>query len=267
MAKHIKPLQIILERLGCTDLAKNAFFSWDEIKDWSPGVLNELVASKLLQPAQPVSVVECDGCEENCIMPVTVYPAQEDKPGKAFITCDKCYDIGRVPVDFRRMEQWQSNINAVCKFIADSLGLHRSTKAAASNSLCEIGIAAGYKRRQMLCLQANGVLHLVAGSNKMPLSELIEHDDKGYRLDEIAIRNLVDTATTADNRYTPSNVRREARKLDTQAMYESWRKEYRALKKQHPNKSDSWYSRKIAKMDIANGRSDETIRKNMKLQK
>ena len=48
------------------------------------------------------------------------------------------------------------------------------------------------------------------------------------------IRRLVDAATTADNRYTPSNARREARKLDTQAMYESWQKEYRELQTKTP---------------------------------
>jgi len=197
-------------------------------------------------------------------MPVTVYPALDDKPGKAFITCDKRDDIGRVPVDFRRMEQWQSNTNAVCKFIADSLGLHRSTKVVASNNLCEIGIAAGNKRRQMLCLQVNSALHLVAGNNKIPLSELVEYDDNGFRLDETAIRSLVDTATTADSRYTPSNAKREVRKLDTAAMHESWKKEYRALKKHHPNMSDTWYSQQIARKDIAKGKSAETIRKNMK---
>ena len=78
------------------------------------------------------------------------------------------------------------------------------------------------------------------------------------------IRQLVDAATTADNRYTPSNAKREARKLDTQAMYERWRKEYRALKKSRPNMSDVWYSQQIAKMPIAMGRNAGTIKKNMK---
>ncbi len=75
---------------------------------------------------------------------------------------------------------------------------------------------------------------------------------------------LVDAATTADNRYTPSNAKRETRKLDTQAMYESWKKAYRNLKKTRPNMSGIWFSRKIAKMDIAHGRNAETIRKQMK---
>jgi len=78
------------------------------------------------------------------------------------------------------------------------------------------------------------------------------------------IRQQVDAATTADNRYTPTTARREARKLDTQAMYESWRKEYRALKKSRPKMSDVWYSRQIAKLEIAEGRDADTIRKHMK---
>jgi hypothetical protein len=62
----------------------------------------------------------------------------------------------------------------------------------------------------------------------------------------------------------PANARREARKLDTQARYKSWQKEYRLLKQSHPNMSDVWYSLKIAKMEIAKGSSAETIRKHMK---
>jgi hypothetical protein len=66
-----------------------------------------------------------------------------------------------------------------------------------------------------------------------------------------------------DHRYTPNNVRREARKLDTQALHESWRKEYQALKQRRPEMSDVWYSQQIAKMEIAHQRSAETIRKQM----
>jgi len=78
------------------------------------------------------------------------------------------------------------------------------------------------------------------------------------------IRLQVDAATTADKRYTPSNARREARKLDTQAMYESWRKAYCALKNSRPKMSDVWYSLQIAKLEIAEGRDADTIRKHMK---
>ena len=117
----------------------------------------------------------------------------------------------------------------------------------------------------MLCLQANGVLALVAGNNPVPLAEFIEYHDGQYSLDRAMIRQLVDTATTVDSRYTPSNVMREARKLETQAMYESWKMAYRNLRKKRKNMSDVWYSRQIAKMDIARRRDAETIRKHMKI--
>jgi hypothetical protein len=73
-----------------------------------------------------------------------------------------------------------------------------------------------------------------------------------------------DSSTTADERYTPSKARIEARKLDTQAMYASWQKAYRASREKRPDMGDVWYSQQIAKTDIANGRDAETIRKRMK---
>lgn len=75
---------------------------------------------------------------------------------------------------------------------------------------------------------------------------------------------LAEAVGMAYHHYTPSNVKREARKLGTLAMYETWKKEYRSLKKKSPNMSDVWYSRQIAKTEIGKGRDAETIRKNMK---
>lgn len=70
--------------------------------------------------------------------------------------------------------------------------------------------------------------------------------------------------STPPPRYTPCNARREARKLDTLAMYASWKKAYRDLMKTRPNMSISWYSKQIEKMDIAMGRDAGTIKKKMK---
>ncbi len=212
-----------------------------------------------------MTTIECDGCEERCTnKPVVVYPTQEGKLGLAFIVCDELEDMGRIKVSFDRMRQWQSNTDAVCAFVATSLGLRRSDKRAVGTDLWEIGVTTGNKRSQMLCLKADGVLSLVAGGNALPLAELIRYENSAYSLDGGMIRQLVDAATTADNRYTPSNAKREARKLDTQSMYESWQKEYRSLKKRRRNMPDVWYSKQIAKMPIANGRTAGTIKKNMK---
>ena len=96
------------------------------------------------------------------------------------------------------------------------------------------------------------------------MPELVGFHDGKYSVDGGLIRQLVDSATTPDPRHTPSNARREARKLDTQARYERWRKAYRGLKKKHPEMSDVWYAQQIAKAEIGHGRSAETIRKHMK---
>ena len=265
MTNPINPLQIVLERVGSADPVKGALFFWDEVNSWPVDTLALLKVNGLLKPSQPMNTIVCDGCEENCDMPVVVYPAQENRPARAFVECDKRDDIERVGVNLDRMKQWRCTIDAVCSFIASSLALRRSDKKIAIADLWEIGVAKGLKRSQMLCLQASGALVLVAGGNKLPLIDLIEYRDGAYSLDNLLVRQLLDAATTADNRYTPSNAKREARKLDTQAMYEAWQKEYRRLIKTSPNHSDVWYSQQIAKnKTISNGRSSGTIKKHMK---
>ena len=83
------------------------------------------------------------------------------------------------------------------------------------------------------------------------------------RLDTAAIRHLVDAATTADPRYTPSTTRREAHTLDTQARYGRWQTAYRALKQRRPRMSDVWYARQLAKQTVAAGCQADTIRRHM----
>jgi len=61
-----------------------------------------------------------------------------------------------------------------------------------------------------------------------------------------------------------TTVRREARKLTTAGLYKRWQIAYRKSKKAHPDKSDVWHSQQIAKLEIAEGRNAETIRKHMK---
>lgn len=59
-------------------------------------------------------------------------------------------------------------------------------------------------------------------------------------------------------------VRRDARKLETTKRHNSWKKAYRELKKEHPEKTDTWISKRIEKMDISDGKTAETIRRKMK---
>jgi hypothetical protein len=100
-------LEAVLDRLGSAEAAE-AFFGADEAADWPPGALDVFLKHGLLRRAQPAQVIECRGCEENCFMPVHVFPAEGGRPARALIACDKRDDVGRVAVDFHRLEQWQA---------------------------------------------------------------------------------------------------------------------------------------------------------------
>ena len=259
------PRAALIELLGRVGAGQGAavLVSDAELSQWPNAAVAALKSQGLLAKARPASSAICPGCERECVMPVHTPPTTTRGPA-SFIVCDKRSDINRVAVPTAMLTQWRCSADAMCGFVAASLGLRRSDKRAARAELWNIGIATGDKRSQMLCLQADGVLAVVAGNNAVPLADLIGYHDGAYSLDAVMIRQLVDAATTADNRYTPTNAKREARKLDTQAMYEIWQKEYRSLKRKNPKKSDTWCSLQIEKMELAQDRDAETIRKHMK---
>jgi hypothetical protein len=220
-------------------------------------------SQKLIVKASPAESAICPGCELECLMPVHTL-ASNVGPSSSFIVCDKRDDTNRVFVPSESLIQVQSSPDLISGFVATSLGMGLPPKHKTDPERWEIGMALGDKRSQMLCLGVDGALNLIAGNNKIPLADLVEFQDGKYLLDNVMVRRLVDASTTADERYTKSNARREARKLDTQAMYGSWQRAYSEWQKKHPGMSDTWYSQQIARMEIANGRDSETIRKHMK---
>jgi hypothetical protein len=252
----------LLTRVGARNGAV-VLVSDEELSQWPAAAVAAMKSQKLLAKARPAISVVCPGCERACVMPVHTLP-RASGAAASFIVCDKRSDINRVPVSAKRLMQWRCDADAVCGFVAASLGLQRSHQHPADAGLLTIGIASGGKRSQMLCLQVNGDLSVVVGNNAVSMPELVDFRDGEYSVAAAMIRELVDSATTANPRYTPSTAKRATRKLDTQAMYEGWRKKYRSLRKQRPNMSDVWYSQQIAKADIQHGRDAETIRKHMK---
>lgn len=252
----------LLDRIGA-HRGGAVVISAQELSAWPGAAVAAMKSQGLLTKARPATSAVCVGCERECAMPVRVLTDTTRGP-EAFIVCDKRADINRVPVPVSHLEQWQTDAAVIAQFIAADLSLRFNGTNRDSDSLLQIGMTVGGKRTQMLCLRSEGEPALAAGSSVMPLAEAIQFQDGRYTLDPIGIRQLVDTATTGDTRYTPSAARREVRKLETEAMREQWRKEYRALKKRRPNMSDIWYSQQIAKLEMAQGRDAETIRKQMR---
>jgi hypothetical protein len=258
----LEALQELLERVE-TGRGAAVMVSEQELSQWPVEAVRGLKSQKLLTRASPAVSVVCPGCEQECSMPVYTLPAGT-RQGASFVVCDKRDDISRVEVPDERLRQWRCGLEAVGAFVAQTLGLRPESRRKTDAGLVELGLVTGKKRSQMLSLRANDTLDLVAGENAVPLVEVVRFEADGYSVDRETVRRLVDTATTGDSRYTPGDARRQTRKLETQARHERWRKEYRRQKMRRPEMPDKWHSRQIAKLEIADGCSAETIRKNMK---
>ncbi len=235
----------------------------EELAQWPPKAVAAMKLQKLLIKARPAISADCHGCERACVMPVHTV-ARPGGVAVSFVVCDKRSDTNRVVIPNERLLQWRCDADAICGFVATSLGLRLSDQQAADAGVQPIGMARGDKRAQMLALRLQGGLALVAGSQAIPLADMVDFLDGIFVVDAAMVRQMVDAAPPADARHMPSTAKREARKLDTQAMYAGWQKAYRKLLKTNPGKSVVWYSQQIAKADKVHVRNASTVKKHMK---
>jgi hypothetical protein len=259
------PLEVLVElvdRLGACG-GHAALISEAELCRWPDDALHALKSQRIITKAKAADSALCPGCEEECVMPVMTLPVGEGA-ARSFILCELRNDTNRVAVMTNHLLQWRCSLELVCGFVADSLGLSRGRWQRNQAGMLEIGMVTGKERVQMICLEITDRVQVVVGQNKVDLADLVAFDDGKFSVHQGMIQRLVDSSNTADARYTPNVVRRASRKLKTKELHASWKKEYQRLKKKHPEMSDTWTAGKIAKMDIAQGRDAETIRKNMK---
>jgi hypothetical protein len=261
--KALDPLDVmrdLLVRVGAS-AERTVFVSSQELGSWPNAATESLKSQRLLRRARSANSVVCSGCDRECVRPVHSVPTTSGRRA-SFVVCDKRDDINRVAVTDDELNQWRIDADALCAFVAAIHGRAR-VDAGGDRDVWRIAMVAGDKRQQMLCLRASTSLELVAGDASIPFADALVYEDGRYSLDGAAVRRLVDSAKTADPRYTPSTLKREARKLATQEMHRTWQRKYRALSRSQPEKGDKWYASEIAKGDES-GLSVETIRKNMK---
>ena len=231
-----------------------------ELARWPREAVAALKSQKLLRKAQPARGTVCPGCGMQCAMPVE----RGTGPTTPWVVCDKRSDINRVPVSTDRLAQWRTSTDTLGRFVADGLSLRWRGRRAEGGRVMELGIAAGGKTGRMLSLRFEGELALTAGSGRLALSEVLRYGEGGYRLGETRIRRWMEASATQEGPIKASQVRREARKLDTQERHKTLQKAYRTLKREKPGMSDVWYARQIARSGLGGGLRPGTIRKNMK---
>lgn len=240
--------------------------SWETVQQWPEGVLNTFLQLGLLIPASAAQSIECNGCENHCFMDVITLPHDDAALTRAFIVCDDPEmqsQMGRVKVPLVRLQQWQGSVKQLAKAIAELLGLTDKIIFSANHAVIKLGMLKTEKGRRWVTLNSSD-LSLELNQHTIPVDEVLYFENQQLVIDQNKIDDLLNSESLSKGKkYMPSTNKREARKLETQAMHQNWQDEYLRLKDQHPNKADTWYAAKIFKMDIAKGRDAETIRKNM----
>jgi hypothetical protein len=245
---------------------KAIIISWDTAQQWPEGALNTLLHLGFLILAPAAQSIECNGCDKHCFMDVIALPHDDPALTRAFIVCEDAEmqsQMGRVKVPLARLQQWQGGVKQLAKVIADLLGLKDKITFSAKQAVIKLGMLKAEKGRRWVTLNSSD-LSLEINQHTVPVDEVLYFENQQLVIDQNKIDDLLNRESLSKGKkYTPSTTKREASKLETQAMYQDWKDEYLRLIGQHPNKTDRWYAAKISKMDIAKGRDAETIRKHM----
>jgi hypothetical protein len=99
---------------------EDAAFTGDELRRL-PGATRRLLEShSLLRQSENLRVIECDACGECHVEEVEILVEPAGSKPRAYISCP---DVGRVPVDFQRLQQWSVDLEAVARTAGAALGL------------------------------------------------------------------------------------------------------------------------------------------------
>jgi len=233
------------------------------VQSWPDSALGMLTQSGVLSAAKQAESIECPKCEDRCFMDVHI-ASQPNKPARAFVVCEESETQGRIKIPLEHLQQWKTSPLHFSKVIAQLLNIECKAEYKHGQTNIRIGMLATKKGRHWLSLNMSPPA-LEINQHTAPLDEVLFFEEGRLSIDSHRIKLLAeDGRKNKAKSYTPTVEQREAGKRKTEAMYEDWRAEYLRLSKKHPDKSDSWISKQIANLDIAQDRDSETIRKNMK---
>jgi len=184
-------LEHIFERLSRADSGEEIFGA-DEAAQWPGGALEVLIKSGLLGHAEPAQVIECDGCERNCFMPVHVRPAEGGRPARAFISCDKPEDVGRVPVALHRLEQWQITGGILAGAVARLLGFTKPPHADGAGKRWALGLLKDKEYKGEVKLSVEGGVTLMVAGQSFPLVHVLKLNKRGLKADKDALLRLAE---------------------------------------------------------------------------
>lgn len=253
----------LLGRLGHGQQVANITFA--EVQRWPTDALLLLITENWLTPHSTATVIHCSGCPENCFKPVHTLLDQHGKTNRHFIACDQNDYMGKIPVQPMQLQQWRISGGQLATWLANKLEVRLPGVKPKEGTELLVGLWVDKKNNCPITLDFAHELSLKLNPISVPLLAVVYEEDGQLLVDHTAILALAKQSNVAaKSRYQSSTLMRELGKQNTANLHADWQKTYRQLKHQYPTKSDTWISLQIAKMDIAQGRNSETIRKNMK---
>lgn len=232
---------------------------WHDVQQWPDNALQTIINAGLIKPTVKAQSIICPGCEYACFSEVVFYGINQHK--SAFIVCDepeKQADMGRIRVDKQQLKQWQTSIRHFANAIARLLNFD-PTQIKPTGAALKLGTLKGIHGRRWLTV-INKPLSIELNNAQILVDELLFFNGDELAIDKTRINELLNAKTkTPTKAYQPSTTRREKRRSETAVMHQNWQDQYEYLKQRHPDKSKIWIAGKIAKMDVALGRSLGTI--------
>jgi hypothetical protein len=264
MAIHPEPAQVL--RALLTALGPNGrdplLVTRSETAHWPPSLFNALLETALIRPAGSANIVVCPGCDHACAMNVNSDTHPQTGNSRAFIVCDRRDDMGFIGLDPCDLKQWQLSRRQLADFLVRNLSLMPSS-ISVDAPVIPLGWTTSKHGRRHVCLQFEGAAQLSIDNGIIPLDQLVFWNGSAIAVDHETFRLIADQESKA-SRHVRSNVRREARKLDTLDRRQRWQKQYRRLKQEKPWWSDEAIATFIAQSDPGPKRMPGTIRRYMK---
>lgn len=114
------------------------YIGYAEAQTRPSGFKQALETSGLLVPAPPAKSLVCDGCEEQCLMPVSTVPGGRPR---AYIVCETRDDVSRIPVVLESLTRWKLTSSGLIKLLSESLGGRQGQASLAEGALPRLALS------------------------------------------------------------------------------------------------------------------------------
>lgn len=149
----------------------------DTVDGLPEDILALFLEKGLLKEIAYTDHVICDGCHQNCLMPVERMPLN-GKASRLVVVCDKDENMGRITIEASRLRRWRIDPLGLCRVIGEVLCTNNHTQEIVSDTFWDLGSA------QIKNVDYNFYLHRdrVNLDDKAKIDELIHHQTKALNI-------------------------------------------------------------------------------------